>query len=88
MDFDLGYTLDRVERHNKAHAEPVDDCKHCGSGRMETEVKAELAAQLGRPATRAEVGAHPKMLALAAQRCYDLLLLAQMYGAPLPKDWQ
>jgi hypothetical protein len=77
MEFDLGSTLDQIARHNEMHPKPVTGCATCLPAVVKEEVMAELTAELGRTPTRAEVGAHPKMIALDAQTAYDLLRFAQ-----------
>jgi len=85
VEFDLGATLDWLEQHRQAHPKAVPNCEHCALPKSpEPVVKAELAEQLGRPATRAEVAADPRMIAFDAQRKYELMIAAQQFGV-VPK---
>ncbi len=83
MEFDLGSTLDWLEQHDAAHPKPVPNCAHCARPQSpEPTVKAELAEQLGRLATRAEVAADPRMIAWDAQRQYEIAVAAAQFGVP------
>jgi hypothetical protein len=80
LEFDLGETLDWCDRHDRAHPEPVPRCPTCAVIMLEPQVKADLAKELRRPATRREVDADPRMIAAAAQTTYDLIRFAHSYG--------
>ena len=81
MEFDLGDALDRLDRHDKAHPEPVERCSTCAPLLLKRKVMADLEKQLGRRPTRGERNADPRMIAAFAQTQFDLMRYAKMFGA-------
>lgn len=81
MEFNLIATLDWLAAHEESHSEPQSNCDFCQRPQSpEPTVKAELAASLGRPATRREIAADERMIAWDARRQFEIAVMAAQCG--------
>jgi hypothetical protein len=79
VEFDLGEALDFLDRHDKAHPEPVERCSTCAPILLKKKVMDDLERELGRKPTRAELNADPRMIADAARTAFDSMRFAQAF---------
>jgi hypothetical protein len=81
VECNLGETLEWLDQHKGAHAEPNPNCAFCQRPQSpESLVRADLEQQLGRRPTRAEVAADPRVIAFDARRRYELAVMAAQFG--------